>query len=237
MRLPIIFATGLALATAACSGSNDATDDSAHPAWLVAAWHTSASDGASSYDESYTFDNGGAGRWSRATAYVDLYGVDLEQHALGWSFEAPDTLVIDGAPHKIEVTRGCTQLKMDGRTWSGSPPAGTCPTDVDALTPLEQTFTGSWTIDRPPADDTFHDTFRGSFTLSEDRKLYLSLYLDYKSSWQSQSISKSGQPWYADDNGDLQVDTDDGPLHLQLSRKGDTLEICYGAFGCFIGHK
>ncbi|AKU95849.1 hypothetical protein AKJ09_02513 [Labilithrix luteola] len=161
----------------------------------------------------------------------------MEQRALDWSFEAPNTLIINGTPRQIEVTNGCTQIKMDGRTWSGSPPDGTCPTKVDALTPLEETFVGGWTIDRPPADDTIHGAFRGSFSLNADRELYLSLYLDYKNSWQSQSINKSGKPWRADDEGDLQVDTNDGPLHLRLTRKGDTLEICYGAFGCFIGHK
>jgi hypothetical protein len=56
-------------------------------------------------------------------------------------------------------------------------------------------------------------------------------------SWEIIDVDKSGDPWRADDDGEVQVDTGDGGLHMHLSRKGASLEICYGGFGCFVGHR
>jgi hypothetical protein len=229
----------LLLTTAACSSASPADEAEAHPSWLVGSWSVSSSSSSVVSYQHYSFGADGTGSWNAATVYAYSSLSDSDNREIIWRFQAPSTLVIDGTPHPIDVSDGCTQLTMDGLTWDGLPRDGTCPTSTAPLTETEKSFVGSWTVDRPPQGDLFQQTARGSLTLTEDRQLHLNLYITYRSTWETLSIDKSGQPWLATDEGGLSAPTNDsdGHLELKLTRKGNTLEICYGAVGCYVGHK
>lgn len=105
-----------------------------------------------------------------------------------------------------------------------------------ALSAIEQTFAGTWTVDQPPTDSPDYE-YRGTLRLERDRQFALFLHVMSTKTGAYNPIDRRGGPWRADDKGDLYVETNKGPFHLRLTRKGSSLEICYGAFGCFIGHQ